>query len=68
MSITKITVSVGRTVNIGNYESIRAEISLEESGEFENADEVRAARIALNIQACKELDAVITNMGNLYRS
>jgi hypothetical protein len=67
---TKVTVSVGRTVNIGNYEIV-AEVTLEGSSEYPEGftdEQITEIRKELNIQACKELDAAINNLGKLYRS
>lgn len=70
MPITKVTVTIGRTVNIGNYESIRADITLEETLIEQHPDSaaITEVRKKLNIQACKELDATINNMVKAYRS
>lgn len=47
MRVTQVTVSYGATVNLGNYESLRADVSLTvdvQSGE----DEVDAANVAMD--------------------
>lgn len=63
-SITKVEVSIGRTINMGNYESPRASVSLE--AELGPDDDVTAVRKDLNIQAAQELDLVIQNMVKAY--
>jgi len=53
MKITKIKVSIGRTINLGNYESARIDIGLEAeaSGDIESIDEFLIDQLH---QACLE--------------
>lgn len=66
MKIKHVAVSVGRTVNMGNYESLRASITLE--AEIDPDEEVTEVRKFLNIQAAKELDVTVQNMVKMYTS
>jgi len=63
-SITKVEVSIGRTINMGNYESLRASVSLE--AELGPDDDVTAVRKVLNVRAAQELDVVVQNMVKAY--
>lgn len=62
--ISKVEVSVGRTVNVGNYESLRASVSLEAF--LSPGDDMHQVRKELNIQAAHELDLVVQNMVKAY--
>lgn len=66
MVVTKVRVSVGRTVNLGNYESLRATVDLE--AEIMPTENVTQVRKELNIQAAKELDATVQNMVKAFTS
>lgn len=66
MVVTKVRVSVGRTVNLGNYESLRAAVDLE--AEIMPTENVTQVRKELNIQAAKELDATVQNMVKAFTS
>ena len=66
MVVTKVHVSVGRTVNLGNYESLRAAVDLE--AEIMPTENVTQVRKELNIQAAKELDATVQNMVKAFTS
>lgn len=63
-NVTKVEVSIGRTINMGNYESLRASVSLE--AELDPHDTVTEVRKDLNVQAAQELDLVIQNMVKAY--
>lgn len=57
MKITETTLSLGRTVNLGNYESLRADLSI---------------RVELDGDSNEDFDAVVAEMkrvlsGNLER-
>ena len=63
-NVSKVDVSIGRTINIGNYESLRASVSLE--AELAPGDTVTQVRRELNILAAEELNLVIQNMVKAY--
>lgn len=69
LKVHKVTVTVGRTENIGNYESLRASISLEHYS-AEGLDKVEATEVRrqLNMQAMQELESTLRNMHAAYRS
>lgn len=69
--INKITVRVGKTVNLGNYESLRADVELTESlpeGEYYNDKGLTEARKELSVRAARELDITIQNMVKAFTS
>ena len=63
-NITKVRVSLGRTINMGNYESLRVSVDLE--AEVVPHEDVTAVRRELNIQAAQELDVTVQNMIKAY--
>lgn len=46
MKITKVTLSIGRTINLGNYQSARIDLSMETSGDW-SENEVTSIRKTL---------------------
>ena len=66
MKVNYVEVSVGKTVNIGNYESVRAEVRL--GATLDPDDKVTEVRRVLNIQAAQELDVTLKNMIQQVRS
>lgn len=66
MKVHYVEVNVGKTVNIGNFESVRAEVRL--GATLDHDDKVTEVRRALNIQAAQELDTTLKNMIQQVRS
>jgi hypothetical protein len=63
MEIKEITVTVGKTVNVGNFNSIRADISMTASVELERGtDEAEQAVAGLRSTAMEELAISINEL------
>lgn len=57
MKIRKVAVTVSRTINLGNYESKRAEYSL--TAEILDDDDYDEAKQVVQEEACKQLDRLL---------
>lgn len=66
---TSIKINMGRTVNLGNYESMRADVSLEERIDEDLSEEqLVAAYKEVREKSIRMLDATLKKMHENYRS
>lgn len=59
MKITETTLSLGRTVNLGNYESLRADLSIKVS--LEDGESFEDALPEMKAVLSKNLELVLSN-------
>lgn len=66
---TSIKINMGRTINLGNYESMRADVSLEERIDEDLSEEqLVAAYKEVREKSIRMLDATLKKMHENYRS
>ena len=67
MNITKIEISIGRTINLGNYESARIDICM--GAVMENGDDIdetyHELRYEIERKLAAEVDAITQNGINI---